>query len=431
MSKSNFTVKTEKNKTEVVLNIKLSKEGKEKYYQKAVKEISQNLNIDGFRKGHAPANLVEAKVGKTTVLAHALDLALPETYSEAVKAEKIEPIAMPKVEIDSLEDMSYKATCAIMPEVEVKGMDKIKVEIKAPKVTKKDIDQELESIQKQSTEWKEVKRKAKKEDRVEINFAGFDKDENPIPNTESKNYPLVLGSGVFIPGFEENIEGMAKDEEKSFQVTFPKDYHADTLKGAEVTFKVKVNMIEEPQTPEINDELIQKHTNSKKTLEEYKKEIKAKIEKQKEHQALHEAENQVFDELVKAANFDVSDILIQEEFKILKQEIDADLKRRGQTFEAYEKNLQETEGKTFEEQFKEKAEERVKLRFIVDHVVKTKDLEVTDKELDAEIKQKAEEADESIKKHVKDYYEQNPNAKQQLKQHMLMDKLIKLFTNKK
>ncbi len=432
MSKSTINVKTSKTKnSEVILKIEVTEEARKSFYEKAAKEISQNLNVNGFRKGHIPTNLVEEKVGKATIQAHALDLALPETYSAAVKKEKIEPIAMPKVEIDSLEEMKYTATCAVMPEIELKNLDKIKVESKPAKVAKKDVDQEVENILKRHTEWKVVKRAAKNEDRAEIDFSGFDKDGNPIPNTESKNYPLVLGSGVFIPGFEDNVEGMKAGEEKSFQVTFPKDYHADNLKNAEVTFKVKVNQVEEPSTPKLTDKFIKETLKKDQNKEDYLKEIKSNLLKQKEHQAVHEAENKVFEKLIKEAKIDLSDILVEEELRIIKQEIQADLQKRGQTFENFEADLKEREGKSFEELYKEKAEERVKLRFIVDHIIKTKKLEVSEKEIEADIKQKIETADESIKKHVEDYYKQNPQAKQSIKQHILMDKLIKLFLDKK
>lgn len=432
MSKANFTVESKKTKnSEVVLKIKLSEEAKKSYYNKAAKEISQSINVDGFRKGKVPTNMVEEKVGKPTILAHALDLALPDTYSAAVKQEKVEPIAMPKVEVDSLETMEFTATCAVMPEVTLKDLDKIKIEIKDSKVTKKEVDQEIENTMKRFTDWKEVKRAAKKEDRAEIDFSGFDKDGNPIPNTESKNYPLVIGTGVFIPGFEENVEGMKLGEEKSFEVTFPKDYHAENLKNAKVTFKVKVNKIEEPETPKLDANFLKDKLKKEQTVAEYTKEVKENLVKQKEHKLVHEAENQVFEKLIKESTINLSDILVDEELKILKGEIEQDLKKRGQDFATFEADLKTREDKTFAELYRDKALERVKLRFIVDHIIKTKKLEVSEKDINADIQNKVETADESIKKHVEDYYKQNPQAKESIKQHLLMDKLIKLFIDKK
>lgn len=432
MSKANFTVKSSTTKnSEVVLKIKVSKEAQTAYYDKAAKEISQNIKVDGFRKGHVPTNIVEERVGKPTIQAHALDLALPEIYTAAVKKEKVEPIAMPKVEIDSLENMEFTATCATMPEVKVKNLDKIKVTVKDAKVTKKEVDAEIENILKRHTNWKDVKRAAKNEDRVEIDFSGFDDKGEPIPNTESKNYPLVLGSGVFIPGFEENVAGMKIDEEKSFEVTFPKDYHADNLKNAKVTFKVKVNRIEEPETPKLTDEFLKETLKKEQSVEEYKKETKENLIKQKEHKLVHEAENEVFEKLIKESDFTLSEILIEEELRILKGEIEQDLQRRGQDFATFEADLKEREGKTFKELYTDKATERVKLRFIVDHIIKTKKLEISDKDVEADIQNKVETADESIKKHVEDYYKQNPQAKESIKQHLLMDKIIKLFIEKK
>lgn len=432
MSKANIKVSSKATKnSEIQLKIKVSEESQKKYYEQAAKEISQNITVNGFRKGNIPTNMVEDKVGKPMIQAHALDLALPNAYTEAIKSEKVEPIAMPKIEVDSLENMEFTATCAIMPEVKVKDLDKIKVEVKEAKVTKKELDLEIQNSLKQHIEWNEVKRAAKKEDRVEIDFSGFDKDGNPIPNTESKAYPLVLGSGVFIPGFEENIEGMKTGEEKSFQVTFPKDYHSDALKNAEVTFKVKVNKIEESKVPKLSDEFIKQTLKQDKTLDEYQKELKHNLLKQKKHQLIHQAENEVFEKLLKESELTLSDILIDEELKLLKKEIEADLQKRGQTFENFTTDLEKREGKKFNELYHDKALERVKLRFIVDHVMKVKKLEVTEDEIEADIQNKVETADESIKKHVEDYYKQNPQAKESIKQHLLMDKLIKLFIAEK
>lgn len=422
--------KTEKG-AEVILKVTPSKEAIQKFYDKAVKEISQNIKVNGFRKGHMPASVVEQQVGKTTVQAHAFDLGLSEMYTAAVKQEKIEPISMPKIEIGSLEEMSFTATCPLMPEVKIKDLDKVKISVKEPKVTEADLKEELENLQSQFINWSEVKRKAKKGDRVEIDFSGYDKDENLIPNTESKNYPLVLGSGVFIPGFEENVEGMKTGEEKSFEVTFPKDYHADSLKSAKVTFKVKANLVEEPNKPELNDDFIKETLKKEQTLEEYKKDLKDKLLKNKKHELIHEAENEVFEKLLKASDIEISDILVEEELKIIKDEISGDLQRRGQNFQAFEADLKEREGKTFEESYTEKALERVKLRFIVDHIIKTKDIKVTEEEVNQEIQNKVAESDDSIKKHVEEYYKQNPNAKAHLNQHLLMDKLISVFVDKK
>lgn len=429
-TKKDFQIKkSTTKKAEVVLEIKVSEAKAKDYFEKAAKDLSSKMNIKGFRKGHAPASLVEAQIGKESLQAHALDKFLPEIYTEAIKQEKIEPIAMPRIKVDDLATLSFTATCAIMPEVKLKGLDKVKVKPKAAKVTKKEIDEEINFLQTRSTEWKDVSRKAKKDDRVEIDFAGFDKDGNPIPNTESKNYPLVLGSNMFIPGFEDEIIGMKKDEEKSFNITFPKDYHEASLKNAVVTFKIKANRIEEPQKPEINDELIKKATGKDVTLEEYKSEIKDKLTKQKEHQSLHAAENEVFEKLLKQNEIIISDILVEEELNIMKNEISQDLQKRGSTIEQMNESLK-AEGTTFQDRYMPKAEERVKLRFIVDSIIKEKDLKVSDKDLEAEIAKKAEEADPSIKEHVTKYYEQNPQAKAHLRQHMLMDRLIKLFLDK-
>ena len=431
---SQLNLKIEKSTTpnsEIILKISPSKEDIKKYYDKACAEVSSNIKINGFRKGHVPTHLVEQQVGKPTIQAHAFDMALSEIYTHAIQSEKIEPISMPRIDIDSIENLQFTATIPVMPEVKIKDLDKIKISVKEPKVAKSDIDTELENLQSQFQTWSEKTTASEKGDRVEIDFAGFDKDGNPIPNTESKNYPLVLGSGVFIPGFEENLEGLKSGEEKSFEVTFPSDYHAESLKNAKVTFKVNIKLVEKSEKPEINDNFIKETLKKDQTLAEYKKDLETKLLKSKKHNLIHEAENEVFEKLLAASDFTLSEVLTQEELNIIKQEITTDLQRRGQTFEAFEEDLKSRESKTFEEAYSDKAAERVRLRFIVDHILKTLDIKVTPEEIEAEIQSKIQESDESIKNHVEEYYKQNQQAKSHLSQHLLMDKLISNFIEKK
>ncbi|MFO0780830.1 MAG: trigger factor [Candidatus Gracilibacteria bacterium] len=209
-------------KSEVKLTIEVPAERLEKYMEKAAEQISMHFKIPGFRPGHVPLDVLKQHVNEEGIEAHMLDIALPETYTEAVMKEKLQVVSRPKVEIKTKSPLVYEAVVAVFPEVSVSGYEKISVKKETPKVEAKDVDEVLAGIQKRHTTYKDVEREAKKGDRVEVDFDGFDDGGAPLDNTSSKNHPLVIGDNSLIPGFEDELVGMKKEEKKSFQITFQK-----------------------------------------------------------------------------------------------------------------------------------------------------------------------------------------------------------------
>ncbi|HEC20924.1 MAG TPA: trigger factor, partial [Candidatus Peregrinibacteria bacterium] len=196
----------------------------QKYRKKAVKELSAHVKLPGFRPGHAPEDKVKDQFGEKTIVGHTLELAIPEVYIEILKKEELKPLLRPEVNITSLDPLKIEIKVALVPKIEIGNYHSIKVKEEKVEVSEKEVKDALEHFQKRMCIYNPVERACKKEDRLEIDFEGFTEDGVPLENTNSKNHPIVLGSKALIPGFEEELEGMKKGEEKEFPLSFPKEY---------------------------------------------------------------------------------------------------------------------------------------------------------------------------------------------------------------
>jgi len=394
------------------------------YTEYAAKELGKTIEMKGFRKGHVPTNIVEEQYGKDVLIEYALEKKLNNIYQEVLTENKIEPIAQPSVEFTSKDPVEITFVIAVKPEIDLKPLDKIKLKKTEAKVTKKEVDEEIGHMLSKAAKFEEVDRASKQGDRVSVDFEGFDKDGKSIPNTKSANHPIVIGDKMFIPGFEENLVGLKKDAEHEFEVTFPKDYHAKELAAAKVTFKIKVNKIENKIEAQLDEETIEKISYKKQTKAEFEKEVKERLENKKESEAKKEVEEKLYDEFLKNLKFELSELVINDEMYILKQELAQNLQRQGLTLEQYEKMMSDKEGKSINETYKTQAEERAKLKLIIDAIVTAKKLEITDADVDAKLKQEVDKAPEEIKEHVEKYYRENAQALAVLKNSMLLDKLV-------
>ncbi|MDP1619527.1 MAG: trigger factor, partial [bacterium] len=251
----------------------------EKYLDQAAAEVSEELKFPGFRPGKAPRNLVEQKVGVGVLLNNAAEKAVQKSYASFVTQEKLDVIGSPKIEVEELaveKDLTYKVAVAVMPAVAVKDgykkeIKKINEEFakKPVEATEEEIKNELDQLANSRVKLVTVNRAVAKNDSAEIDFS-VSVDGKVIEGGESKNHPLVIGRGVFIPGFEDNLIGMQAGEEKEFELAFPADYHKKDLAGKNATFKVKVNLVQERQTPAVDDDFA-KSLGSFENLEALKK----------------------------------------------------------------------------------------------------------------------------------------------------------------
>lgn len=360
--------------------------------EKALDKLAKNVKIDGFRPGKAPAAMVRARVSKASVLEEATDMILQTKFVEILTEANVEPVAQPALSVQKVDadELEVQILVPVKPQVELGGYKGLEVKKGRVTVTKKEIEEQLANYQTQFAELT-VKEggKVAKGDTAVIDFEGF-VDGVAFEGGKGENYPLEIGSGSFIPGFEDQVIGMTVDKEQDIVVTFPEDYGAADLAGKEATFKVTVHEIKEKHLPEIDDELAKDvNIDGVETLDQLKDHIKANIKTRKES----ENENKFMDDLYKAivasSKVEDSDALLEQEQGLMLQEVEQNLQRQGLNFEVY----QQFTGKSkddIKEDIKPQAEERVKLNAILAAIIEEEKLAVSDEELETELKTIAE-----------------------------------------
>lgn len=360
--------------------------------EKALDKLAKNVKIDGFRPGKAPAAMVRARVSKASVLEEATDMILQAKFVEILTEANIEPMAQPALSVQKVnaDELEVQILVPVKPQVELGEYKGLEVKKGRVAVTKKEIEEQLANYQTQFAELT-VKEDGKvaKGDTAVIDFEGF-VDGVAFEGGKGENYPLEIGSGSFIPGFEDQLIGMPVDKEQDVVVTFPEDYGAADLAGKEATFKVTVHEIKEKHLPEIDDELAKDvNIDGVETLEQLKDHIKASIKTRKES----ETENKFMDDLYKAivasSKVEDSEALLQQEQELMLQEIEQNLQRQGLNFEVYEQFTGKNKD-AIKEDIKPQAEERVKLNAILAAIIEEEKLAVSDEELEAELKTIAE-----------------------------------------
>ncbi len=364
----------------------------EKYLDKAAEEVSEELKFPGFRPGKAPRKLVEQKVGEGVLLNNAAEKAVQKSYADFVTKEKLDVIGHPEVTIEELasgKDLTYKAKVAVVPEAKVKEeykkeIKKINVEFsgRSDEPTEDEIKRELEHLANSRVKLVTVNREIKKDDSAEINFTVLI-DGVPIEGGTSKNHPIVVGKGVFIPGFEDNLIGMKEGEEREFELNFPEDYHKKDLAGKPAVFKVKVNLVQERQTPEINDEFA-KSLGSFENLDALKKNLKDGIGRENKHKIVEERRTRYLDKIVENTEVDLPEVLIHEEIHKMLAEFEQQTMAMGMNLDQYLSNLKKSK-EDLEKDWEPQAEKRVKSALAMREIAKMEEIKVDSKDVEDEI----------------------------------------------
>lgn len=350
-------------KSEIKVTVSFTPEELKSYEQKAAEALQEHVNVSGFRKGHVPFDVLKEHVGEQAFLGQTLDMALSESYEQAVKEKELRPVAYPKIQILSSDPFKYEATVAVLPELKFKkDPSTLRVKREQPVVEPKDVEEVIANFLDRSKAWKDVERAAQMGDRVEIDFDGFDEAGVALDGTSSKNHPVVLGSGSLIPGFEEEIVGMKKDEAKDFWITFPKDYHSDAFKGKKVQFKIKLNRIEEGAAQTPSDEWAKEVSGEpEKTFDALKEDVKEELKKQKGFQEDQRLEELFLKKILEHAEAEIPEALIEKEIDFMIDRLKEDLKRQKKDWAEYEKELA-AEKKDLRSELKKPALEQVLLR---------------------------------------------------------------------
>lgn len=391
-------------KAKNIHEIKVEITGKdwEKKLDETFKKIIKKVKIDGFRPGKAPRNIYEQKYGKQSIVVEAVDSCMNEAYVKALKEFKGEPIMQPTVGIEKADEtgVTYVFTFTTKPEIKINKYTNLGVKKDSVKVTKKDVDAEIEKMRKEYADLTVKDGKAENGDTVIIDFEGFDGDK-AFEGGKAENYALELGSNSFIPGFEEALVGVKKGDKKDVNVTFPKDYHAEELKGKPVVFKVLVHEIKTKVYPELDEDFfLDLGLEDVKTKEDLEKKVKETMTEQKEYEAENKYVDELFEALLKETSVEVPHELIHEELDRMVEQYAERLKMQGITLEQFYKFTNSSE-EALKAQMHEEAEKRVKLRFAIDEIIELEKIDATDEEANHDAEEKAKkhgmDKDEYIK----------------------------------
>ena len=355
--------------------------------KKALNKLAKKVKIDGFRPGKAPVAMVKARVSKGSILEEATDMILQANFVKILNDAKVEPLAQPSLNINKVseEELEVRILVPVKPEVELGEYKGLEVKKTRVTVTKKEIEEQLTNYQSQFAELsvKEDGNVADGDTAV-IDFEGFI-DGVAFEGGKGENYPLEIGSGSFVPGFEEQLVGMGVDKEEEIKITFPKDYGAVDLAGKEAVFKVTVHEIKEKHLPEIDDELAKDvNIDGVETLDQLKDHIKANIKTSKENENEQKFMDDIYDALIANSKVETSEALLKEEQEMLLKEIEQNLQRQGLNFEVYEQFTGKNKD-AIKEDVKPQAEKRVKINAILAAIIEEEKLVVSDEELETEL----------------------------------------------
>ena len=378
-------------KSQVAVTVEVTAEEFEAAVQKAYLKMRNKISGPGFRPGKAPRKMIEKLYGEGVFYSDAVDAALPEAYTQAIGSSGLDVVGYPEVEIvdDQIgkDGFTFKATVAVYPEVELgqyKGVSAVKEEVK---VTADDVKERLNQMAEREARLVSVDRKVKKGDTAVIDFEGFDNGV-AFEGGKGENHELEIGSGSFVPGFEDQIIGMKAGEEKDIDITFPENYTKD-LAGKQVVFHVKVNEVKEKQTPALDDEFA-KDVSEFETLKELKDDTKAKITAEREQSAKIAFENALLEKVAGDIKADIPEVMIEEQCRRFLDEFKQRLQAQGIPYDQYCKMTGMDEAK-FMEDGREPAVRQVKMDLAIAAIIKAENLDVTDEEIEEKYKSMAKQ----------------------------------------
>lgn len=369
-----------------VLEIEVDTVEVNKAFDRAFQKLSQKVNIPGFRKGKAPRKIIETRVGKEAVKEEALDVALPESYNAALKEVNIEPVDRPKIDIVQMEEnkpLIYKATVTGKPEVKLGDYKGIKVEKPVHSITDEMVQEQLSNLQQRHakvvvSEGKELNTG----DFAILDFEGF-VDGEAFEGGKAESYPLEIGSGTFIPGFEEQLLGAKAGEERTVKVTFPEEYLAPALAGKDAEFKVTVKDVKRKELPALDDDFA-KEASEFATIEELKADVRNKLEKTAADRSQREYNDNVMKKVLENAETDIPVVMTEQRAVKMLSEFKMGLDQRGLSMEDYLEHAKTTIP-ALKESYREAAKEAVKRDLVLEAIAKAENIEAANEDVQIEI----------------------------------------------
>ena len=421
-----MNVKVEKKEnSKVEIEFTMDKKQFNEELDKAFKQNAKKFKVPGFRDGMVPRAIVEQTYGEGVLYETVIENTVDDAYRTAVIENNLEIVSRPELDIKQIgkdKDFVFVVTVCVKPEATVKDYKGIEVKKVSTRVTKKDVDEELDRIREKNARIVTVEdRELKNGDISIIDFEGFS-DGVPFDGGKGENFELTIGSGQFIPGFEDQMVGMKVNEQRDVKVTFPKEYHATELAGKEAIFKVVLHEIKEKILPEIDDEFA-KDVSEFETLEEYKKDLNKKIKERKENQAKAEMEQEALDKFVEKVEVNVPEEMIDSEVDKMVEEMNANLSYQGLSMDQYLQYIGISLD-DYKKEMRDQALKRIKLNLGLEYVAKQENVEVTENDIDARIKELAAQYgnkdDDSLLK--------NENARNYMKEQLSQEKTMKIIT---
>ncbi|HLS35006.1 MAG TPA: trigger factor [Bacillota bacterium] len=387
-----MSVKWEKKEgNDGILTFEVDVDTFEKALDQAFNKVVKDVELPGFRKGRIPRQIFESRFGVESLYQDAVDIVLPDAYTKAVEEADIFPVDQPNINLEDIErgkPLVFTATVTVKPEVTLGEYKQLEVEKIDVEVTDEDVDEEMSALQEQHAELV-IKEEGEVEEgnTVVIDFKGF-VDGEAFEGGEAENHSLEIGSGQFIPGFEEQLVGASSGDELEVEVTFPEEYHAEDLAGKEAVFEVKVHEIKEKEVPELDDEFAKDVDEEVETLDELKEKTKEQMLEQRQTEADNAKREQLIEQASDNATVDIPDVMIETEVDQMLNEFQQNLQAQGMTLEMYTQFSGQDE-EAIKEQMREDAEKRVKTNLTLEAIIEAEDIQVEEQDVEEELEQMA------------------------------------------
>ena len=410
------------------LTIEVPAEEVEKALQAAYLKERGKISLPGFRKGRVPRQMIEKMYGPEVFYDEAANRMISEAYAKAYDECELELVSQPKIEITQLEkgkEFIFTAEVAVKPEVKLGEYKGLKVDKVSTRVTQKEVDEEIDKERERNARTIDVTDRAVQDkDQITLDFEGF-VDGVAFEGGKASDYPLTIGSGAFIPGFEDQLIGANIDEEKEINVTFPEEYQAKELAGKAAVFKCTVHSIKAKELPELDDEFVSDVSEKSETVDAYKAEVKAKIKERKENEGKQKREDQSVEQAVANAEMDVPEAMISFQSRQMVDDFARRIMQQGMTMEQYFQFTGLSEEKMMEE-FKPEAEKRIRTRLTLEAIVAAENIEVSEERLDEELQKMADSYKMEVDK-LKEYM--GENEKKQMKEDIAIQEAVTLIAN--
>ena len=375
----------------VVIAFSATKEEFAKGLDQAFKRAVKRVNAPGFRKGKLPRAVFNKMYGEEALFQDAVDFVLPAAYTKAIDELEVSPLAMPDIDVKEIskeEGVKFEAVVTVKPNVELGEYKNLGLEKESVEVTDADVEERLDSLLSRQAEWQIKEGESKKGDIVVIDFKGFIGDE-AFEGGEAKGYELELGSGSFIPRFEEQLEGKVAPVDTVVNVTFPENYQVADLAGKEARFEVTVHDVKEKVLPELTDEFVKEFSKeAASTVAEYKEKLKEEIKLEKENLAEKSYSDKVISTAVENAKLSVPEKLVEQEVDSMFEQFTGNLSRQGLSFDLYQQFTGKGEAE-LKAEMKSDAENKIKTSFVLGEIAEVEKVEVTEADIDAEVKELA------------------------------------------